>query len=65
MLNPGAIEALRLAARSESLLLDPVYTAKAFASLVHAARTDPPRDPVVFVHTGGTPALFGYAEDLA
>jgi L-cysteate sulfo-lyase len=53
-------ESLNLMARTEGILLDPVYTAKAFAALVAMARKadlDPSR-PVVFVHTGGTPALF-------
>jgi D-cysteine desulfhydrase family pyridoxal phosphate-dependent enzyme len=57
-------EALNLMARTEGILLDPVYTAKAFAALVGMARKaelDPSR-PVVFVHTGGTPALFADQE---
>jgi len=61
-----ALEALRLAARTEGLILDPVYTAKAMAGLVHAVRSGDitADDKVVFVHTGGTPALFarGYAD---
>jgi D-cysteine desulfhydrase family pyridoxal phosphate-dependent enzyme len=52
--------ALEMAARAEGLVLDPVYTAKAFAGLigeVGAGRVE--RDePVVFIHTGGAPALF-------
>ena len=57
---PETWEAIRLAARTEGLILDPVYTGKAMAGLV-AAVTDGriPRDArVVFVHTGGLPALF-------
>jgi len=57
----GALEALRLAARLEGLILDPVYTAKALAALiVHAreGRIDARTQRVVFVHTGGMPALF-------
>jgi L-cysteate sulfo-lyase len=49
-------------ARAEGLLLDPVYTAKAAAgrlALAPAATGD-----VLFVHTGGVPALFAYQEDL-
>ena len=52
--------ALEVAARTEGLILDPVYTAKAFAGLigeVEAGRVGR-GDPVVFIHTGGTPALF-------
>jgi D-cysteine desulfhydrase family pyridoxal phosphate-dependent enzyme len=56
-------EALHLAATTEGLLLDPVYTGKAMAGLVAAAREGrlPKAGPVVFVHTGGTPALFAHA----
>jgi 1-aminocyclopropane-1-carboxylate deaminase/D-cysteine desulfhydrase-like pyridoxal-dependent ACC family enzyme len=48
-------EAARLAARTEGLLLDPVYTAKAFAVLVGLA-TSSAGGSMVFIHTGGAPA---------
>jgi D-cysteine desulfhydrase len=53
-------EALDLAARQEGLVLDPVYTGKALAGLVAAVREDriPTGGPLVFLHTGGLPALF-------
>ena len=53
-------QAVRLAARSEGLLLDPVYTGKALAGLVaaRAAGTVGPGTRTVFLHTGGLPALF-------
>jgi 1-aminocyclopropane-1-carboxylate deaminase/D-cysteine desulfhydrase-like pyridoxal-dependent ACC family enzyme len=53
-------EALDVAARTEGLILDPVYTGKAFAGLVHALDAGViVRDArVVFLHTGGMPALF-------
>jgi D-cysteine desulfhydrase family pyridoxal phosphate-dependent enzyme len=58
--------ALDLAARFEGLILDPVYTGKALAGLVHARREDLIAHDarVVFLHTGGLPALFAasYAE---
>lgn len=59
-------EALALAARSEGLLLDPVYTGKALAWLVAAlGRGAIERDAsVVFLHTGGSPALFAYRREL-
>jgi 1-aminocyclopropane-1-carboxylate deaminase/D-cysteine desulfhydrase-like pyridoxal-dependent ACC family enzyme len=48
-------------ARTEGVLLDPVYTAKAFASLL--ARTGVETDgDVVFLHTGGQAGVFAYAE---
>jgi D-cysteine desulfhydrase family pyridoxal phosphate-dependent enzyme len=52
--------ALEVAARSQGLVLDPVYTAKALGGLIGEleARRVRPEDAVVFVHTGGTPALF-------
>lgn len=52
-------EAVHLAARTEALLLDPVYTGKAMAGLIAHARDGLAGD-VLFLHTGGTPALFGY-----
>ncbi len=59
-LTADAREAIDLAARCEGLLLDPVYTAKAMAGLLAGIRegrivTDA---PVVFLHTGGLPAVF-------
>lgn len=55
-------EAVRLVARTEGLLLDPVYGGKAFAGLVAAIREGAWRgeDPLLFVMTGGLPGLFAY-----
>lgn len=50
--------ALRLAARTEGLVLDPVYSGKALAGLVAAAKEGRIAGRVVFLHTGGAPALF-------
>jgi D-cysteine desulfhydrase/L-cysteate sulfo-lyase len=59
--TPESIEAILLAARQEGLLLDPVYTGKALAGAVELARSGAFNgEPAVFLHTGGTPALFGY-----
>lgn len=58
--NTASAAALQLAARTEALILDPVYTAKGFAGLIEerqAGRLDPAW-PTVFIHTGGQPALF-------
>ena len=58
-------EAMRLAARTEALLLDPVYTGKAFAGFLELARRDTlGPEPAVFLHTGGTPALFAYGPEV-
>lgn len=54
--SPEGDEAALLAARTEGLLLDPVFTAKAMAALIAEARAGRLRSPVVFLHTGGTPA---------
>jgi D-cysteine desulfhydrase family pyridoxal phosphate-dependent enzyme len=53
-------DAMYLAARTEGLLLDPVYTAKAMAGLIARVRAGAfrPDDTVLFWHTGGLPALF-------
>lgn len=54
------IEAVRLLAEKEGILLDPTYTGKAFAGLISLIRKDffKPEDKVLFIHTGGSPALF-------
>lgn len=58
----GCKEAILLSARTEGLILDPVYTGKAMAGLIDLARKrEIGQDrPVVFWHTGGAPALFAY-----
>ncbi len=53
--------ALRLFARTEGIVLDPVYTGKAAAALAAGVR---PGETVVFVHTGGVPGIYGYAPDF-
>lgn len=63
--TPGTWDAIKLVARSEGLLLDPVYTGKAMAALVDHARTGviPEGATVVFLHTGGVPGLFAYGDE--
>lgn len=58
-------EAIELLARTEGVLLDPVYTAKAFGLLIRRIRDGELADEtdVVFLHTGGSPGLFAYAGD--
>ena len=64
--SPECRAALRLVAETEGLFLDPVYSGKAMAGLIDQVRrgTIGPDETVVFVHTGGTPAIFAYADDL-
>ncbi|RDE05325.1 D-cysteine desulfhydrase family protein [Sphingomonas aracearum] len=60
------VDALRLLARTEGLLLDPVYSGKAFAGLLDRAKSGGWRDKaVLFVMTGGTPGLFAYPDALS
>jgi D-cysteine desulfhydrase family pyridoxal phosphate-dependent enzyme len=56
----AALEAMQLAARLEGIVLDPVYSAKALAGLMADRRSGALSgdQPVVFLHTGGLPALF-------
>lgn len=65
--NEAMREAVRLCAQTEGVLLDPVYTGKAMAALIRRirARDFHARDQVLFVHTGGAPALFAYEETFA
>lgn len=61
-ITDAAAAAIRLAARTEGLVLDPIYTGRALAGLGAAVR-DGDLDPdatVVFWHTGGPPGLFGH-----
>jgi L-cysteate sulfo-lyase len=59
-------EAIRLMAGTEGILLDPVYTGKAMAGLIDKIRQAEIREDstVIFVHTGGTPALFAFNNEL-
>jgi D-cysteine desulfhydrase len=61
-LTEQSAEAVRLAARTEGIVLDPVYTGRALAGLTAAMRHgDISSDtPVVFWHTGGLPGFFGH-----
>jgi 1-aminocyclopropane-1-carboxylate deaminase/D-cysteine desulfhydrase-like pyridoxal-dependent ACC family enzyme len=64
-MSEGRREAIRLAIETEGLLLDPVYTATGMAGLLALVRAGELTrdDTVVFIHTGGLPALFAYAQD--
>ena len=60
--NDEGMEAVRLLARLEGIMLDPVYTGKAMAGLIDGISQNRFRreGPLLFVHTGGAPALFAY-----
>lgn len=64
--TPAMREAVRLFAMREAILLDPVYTGKAAAGLIAMVRDGTLRDDqrVLFLHTGGSPALHAYPEQV-
>ena len=64
--TPEMTKAVQLLARTEGILLDPVYTGKAFAGLLDLISKGyfKKGENVLFVHTGGSPALFAYMEDI-
>ena len=65
LIDQAVIEALKLAARCDAILLDPVYSGKAMKGLIalsNAGRFD--GETVVFLHTGGAQGLFGYQTEL-
>ncbi|MBI5578622.1 MAG: D-cysteine desulfhydrase [Deltaproteobacteria bacterium] len=64
--TPGMVAAVKLLARTEAVLLDPVYTGKAMAGLIDLVRKGFFRkaDNVLFVHTGGSPALYAYLDSF-
>ena len=60
------IDAIRLVAQTEGIFLDPVYTGKAMAGLIDLVNKGyfKSKETIVFIHTGGIPALFAYHEDV-
>ena len=56
------VEAVKMLAQTEAVLLDPVYSGKAMAGLIDLARKGyfPKGSNVLFLHTGGSPALYAY-----
>jgi D-cysteine desulfhydrase len=66
-LTHQVMEAMLTAARTEGIVLDPVYTGRALAGLIAAVRDGDVRagEQTVLLHTGGLPGLFGHSEALA
>jgi len=64
--NAAMVEAVQMLARTEAILLDPVYTGKIMAGLIGMARqgTFAPGQRVLFLHTGGMTSLFAYQDVL-
>jgi len=65
-LDPATVETIRRVASLEGILLDPVYTGKAMTGLLDLARRGRWKEgeTIIFLHTGGIPALFAYREAL-
>ncbi|MGY8868813.1 MAG: D-cysteine desulfhydrase family protein [Pseudomonadales bacterium] len=65
--TPATIEAVKMCAEQEGVLLDPVYTGKGMAGLVDKCRTGvfSAKQNVLFLHTGGSQGLFAYREVLS
>jgi L-cysteate sulfo-lyase len=59
-------EAIMLLARTEGLLFDPVYSGKALAGMIDLVRSGEfsSAENIVFLHTGGSAALFAYVDQL-
>lgn len=66
VLHEPVLEAMRTAATTEGLVLDPVYSGRAMAGLLAAVREGDIRrgERTVFLHTGGLPGLFGHTETV-
>ena len=66
-MNPEVAEAVQLAARREALMLDPVYTGRTMAGLIKCVRDGEIEKGanILFIHTGGGPALFAYQNKMA
>jgi L-cysteate sulfo-lyase len=60
--SPAGMEAIKQLARTEGILLDPIYTGKAFAGMIDLIRKGKlgTSEPIIFLHTGGLPALFEF-----
>jgi L-cysteate sulfo-lyase len=65
LVDQGVIDALTLAARTDGIVLDPVYSGKAMKGLIALARAGRFQgETVVFLHTGGAQGLFGYESEI-
>ena len=62
----GVFEAIHLVAKTEGIILDPNYTGKSMSALIGEIRAGnlDPEVPVVFVHSGGLPQTFAFADQL-
>ncbi len=63
-LNQATLDAIALAAQTEALILDPVYTGKSMAGFIERAKEAEPGRVLLYLHTGGIPAVFAYGPAL-
>lgn len=63
-INDAVLEAIKLTARAEGIILDPVYTGRTMVGFINRARQSNEGQNLLFIHTGGQPAIFGYEDDL-
>ena len=65
--TPKGIEAMKLMAKKEGIILDPVYTSKGFSALIDYVKKGviKKNQNVIFVFTGGGPAVFSYNKEIA
>ena len=61
------VEAMKLLAKKEGIILDPVYTSKGFAALIDYVKKGIIKkgENVIFMFTGGSPAVFAYSEEIS
>ncbi|MGQ9630644.1 MAG: D-cysteine desulfhydrase family protein [bacterium] len=67
LVTEEGLEAIYLLARTEGIFLDPVYTGKGMSGLIDEIRGGEigSNETIVFIHTGGLPAIFAYAEEIS
>jgi len=63
-MNEATGLAIKLAAKTEALILDPVYSGKTMAGFLDLAKSMQQSGNLLFWHTGGGPAIFAYGDDL-
>ncbi len=63
-MNDAVEQAIMLAAHQEGMIVDPVYSARTMAGFLARARSAGKGHNLLFLHTGGQPAVFGYEDDL-
>ncbi len=62
--SQATLRAIVLGAQTEGLMLDPVYSGKVMSAVIHHAKLADDSSTFLFVHTGGTPAIFAYQEAI-